>query len=40
MYEIRSTRSYRKAYKRVSKSKDFNAELLDAVIDNLAKGKN
>ena len=38
MYEIRPTKAYRKAYKRVSKHKDINLELLDAVIDKLASG--
>ena len=39
MYEIRPTKAYRKAYKRVSKHKDIDLELLDEVIDKLASGK-
>ena len=39
MYEIRPTKAYRKAYKRVSKHKDINLKLLDAVIDKLASGE-
>lgn len=39
MYLIHSAKAYRKAYKRVSRHKDFDAELLDEVIDTLAAGK-
>ena len=39
MYEIRSTKTYRKAYKKVIKHKDINLELLGEVIDRLARGE-
>ncbi len=39
MYLIRSTKAYRKAYKRVSRHKDFDQNELDEVIDALATGK-
>ena len=39
MYEIRTTRSYRKAYKRVSRHENFRAAVLDAVVDALARGE-
>ena len=39
MYEIRPTKAYRKAYKRVSKHKDIDLELLNTVIDKLASGE-
>ena len=39
MYEIRPTKAYRKAYKRVSKHKDIDLELLETVIDKLASGE-
>ncbi len=39
MYRVRSTKAYRKAYKRVSKHKDFNAEMLGEIIDALVAGE-
>lgn len=40
MFTIRSTKAYRKAYKKVSKHKDFDNGLLNKIIDTLAEGKN
>lgn len=37
MYLVRSTRGYRKAYKQVSKQKDFDGETLGKIIDTLAR---
>ena len=39
MYEIRSTKTYRKAFKRASRHKDVDLRLLEEVIDTLAHGK-
>ena len=39
MYEIRSTKTYRKSYKRVSQYKDFDSGTLEAVIDILQSDK-
>ncbi len=39
MYNIKVTRAYRKSYKRISRYKNFNARLLDKVINALAKGE-
>lgn len=39
MYTIRSTKAYRKAYKRISRHKDFVRSELEAVIDTLAGGR-
>lgn len=38
MYEIRSTRQYRKTFKKVAKHKDFDLKTLEGVIDKIAKG--
>ena len=38
MYEIRPTKSYRKAYKRLSKTKNFDSLLINRVINILAEG--
>lgn len=39
LYIIDSTKGYRKAYKRVSRHKDFEQDVLDKVIDTLARGE-
>lgn len=39
MFSIRSTKSYRKAYKRISQNVDFDATLLEKVINTLARGE-
>jgi mRNA interferase YafQ len=39
MYKIRSTKAYRKAHKRVSKHKNFKQNVLDEIIDMLARGE-
>ena len=39
MYTVRSTKAYRKAYKRASKQKGFNGEALGILIDTLARGE-
>ncbi len=39
MYEVTRTQAYRKAYKRVSKQKDFSLETLEAVILTLRQGE-
>lgn len=38
MYLIRTTKTYRREYKRISRHKDFDKDLLDKVIDTLARG--
>lgn len=39
MYIVDSTKAYRKAYKRVSKHRDFNRQILEDIIDTLARGE-
>jgi mRNA interferase YafQ len=39
MYKVRSTKAYRKAYTRVSKHKNFAQDVLNEVIDTLARGE-
>lgn len=39
MYKVRSTKAYRKAHKRVSKHKNFEQNVLDEIIDTLARGE-
>ncbi|MDP2655119.1 MAG: type II toxin-antitoxin system YafQ family toxin [bacterium] len=39
MYRVRSTQAYRKAYKRVSKHKNFDSARLEEIIDTLASGE-
>ena len=39
MYIVDSTKAYRKAYKRVSKHKDFNRQVLEYIIDALSRGE-
>lgn len=39
MYRVRSTKAYRKAHKRVSKHKNFEQNVLDEIIDTLARGE-
>ena len=39
MYKVHSTKAYRRAYKRVSKHKDFSQDVLDEIIDTLARGE-
>lgn len=39
MYKVRSTKTYRKAYARVSKHKNFNPRVLEEVIEMLARGE-
>ncbi len=38
MYRIRSTKAYRKAFKRISRHKDFNENVLKEIIRVLASG--
>lgn len=38
MYELRSTKSYRTSFKRVSRHKDFDRERYDLVVDTLLCG--
>ncbi len=39
MYIVDSTQAYRKAYKRISKHKNFNRQLLEDIINTLARGE-
>lgn len=39
MYELRTTKSYRKAFKRISRHKDFDRGTLESVIESLRAGK-
>lgn len=39
MYEIRSTKAYRKAYKRASRASNFSDESLNKVVNTLARGE-
>jgi mRNA interferase YafQ len=39
MYKIGSTKSYRKAYSRVSKHNNFESDVLNEIIDTLASGE-
>ncbi|MFH1178445.1 MAG: type II toxin-antitoxin system YafQ family toxin [bacterium] len=39
MYKVRSTKTYRKAYKRVSRHKNFEQSVLDEIIDVLTRGE-
>lgn len=38
MYLLRSTKAYRKAFKRISRHKDFNRNVFDSIIDTLLIG--
>jgi mRNA interferase YafQ len=39
MYKVRSTKTYRKAHKRVSQHKNFEENVLNEIIDTLARGE-
>lgn len=39
MYVVDSTKEYRKAYKRVSKHKNFNRQVFEEIIDTLSQGE-
>lgn len=39
MYIVDSTQAYRKAYKRVSKRKEFNRQVLEDIVDTLSRGE-
>ncbi len=39
MYKVRSTKAYRKAHKRVSQHKNFEEDVLNEIIDTLARGE-
>ena len=39
MYKVRSTKAYRKVYKRVSKHRNFDQDVLGEIIDTLARGE-
>ena len=39
MYIVDSTQAYRKAYKRISKHKEFNRQLLEEIVNTLARGE-
>lgn len=39
MYELRTTKSYRKAFKRISRHKDFDRSTLESVIESLRASK-
>ncbi|OGG78313.1 hypothetical protein A3A36_03115 [Candidatus Kaiserbacteria bacterium RIFCSPLOWO2_01_FULL_52_12b] len=39
MYLVRPTQRYRKAYKRISRGKDFSRGILEEIIDTLSRGE-